>query len=186
MVQDDSTLIAACRQGDANAWETLVMRYQRLIYSIPSRAGLDEQQSAEVFQIVFARLIEHLARLEQPDRVQAWLVTTAKRETWRLLRQRAAAGREVSTDDESAQELPDHLPLPHETLQKLEDQHLVQLALEQLDARCRRLLVLLYYQDAPPSYTDVATELGIPSGSIGPTRARCLQKLRGQLKQAGF
>ncbi len=186
MVQDDSSLIAACRQGDAAAWEALVLRYQRLIYSIPSRAGLDAQQSAEVFQSVFARLIEHLGRLEQPDRVQAWLVTTAKRETWRLLRQRTAAGKEISADDEAVQELPDHLPLPHETVQKLEDQHMVRLALEQLDARCRRLLALLYYQEAPPSYTDVASELGIPSGSIGPTRARCLQKLRRHLTQAGF
>ncbi len=189
MVQSDSSLIDACRQGDAAAWEALVLRYQRLIYSIPSRAGLDEQQSAEVFQSVFARLIEHLHKLEQPDRLQAWLVTTTKRETWRLLRQlrqHTAAGSEISTDDEAAQEVPDHQPLPHEALQRLEDQHLVRLALEQLDARCRRLLALLYYHETALSYTDIATELGVPSGSIGPTRARCLQKLRAHLDQVGF
>jgi RNA polymerase sigma factor (sigma-70 family) len=138
-----------------------------------------------VFQSVFARLLEHLHKLEQPDRVHAWLVTTAKRETWRLLRQRSAA-KEVSTDDEEAQELPADLPLPHEALQRLEDQHLVRLALERLEDHCRRLLTSLFFHDTPPSYGDIAIQLGMPTGSIGPTRARCLQKLRGLLVEAGF
>jgi RNA polymerase sigma factor (sigma-70 family) len=186
MVQSDSILIAACRRGDADAWEALVMRYQRLIYSIPSRAGLDEQDAAEVFQAVFARLYDHLHKLEQPDRVQAWLVTTARRETWRVSRQRAATVRMLGTDDEEVQELPADLPLPHEALQRLEDQHLVRLALEQLDAKCRRLLTLLYFGETPLSYEAAAAAIGAPVGSIGPTRGRCLQKLRGLLERAGF
>ena len=71
MVQSDSARIAACRRGDADAWEALVMRYQRLIYAVPVRAGLDEQQAAEVFQTVFEKLIRHLDALEQPERVHA-------------------------------------------------------------------------------------------------------------------
>lgn len=186
MVQSDSTLIAACRRGNAEAWEALVLRYQRLVYSIPSRAGLDEQHAAEVFQFVFTRLFEHLHKLEHPDRLQAWLVTTAKRETWRVTRQRTASGKEASPDDEEAQEIPADQPLPHETVQRLEDQHLVRLALEQVEERCRRLLLLLYFQEPPPAYVAVAAELGMPAGSIGPTRARCLQKLRDLLDQLDF
>lgn len=186
MVQSDSALIAACRRGDADAWEALVMRYQRLIYAIPVRAGLDEQQAAEVFQTVFEKLIRHLDTLEQPERVHAWLVTTAKRESWRLLRQQTVGGVHVSVDAEEAQELPAGQPLPNEVVQQLEDQHMVRSALQQLEENCRRLLTALFYQESSVPYTEVAAALGIPPGSVGPTRARCLQKLRTLLARAGF
>jgi RNA polymerase sigma factor (sigma-70 family) len=186
MVQSDSVLIAACRRGDPDAWEALVMRYQRLIYAIPLRAGLDEQQASEVFQTVFEKLVQRLGDLEQPDRVHAWLVTTAKRESWRSLRQQKAGGIYVSVDDKEAQELPAALPLPNEVVQKLEDQHLVRSSLQQLEENCRSLLTALFYQETALSYTEVAAALGIPPGSIGPTRARCLQKLRDLLVRAGF
>lgn len=162
------------------------MRYQRLIYTIPSRAGLDQQQAAEVFQTVFEKLVQHLGDLQQPERIQAWLVTTAKRESWRLLRQQKVGGVHASMDDEETQDLPADLPLPNEVIQQLEEQHLVQSALQQLEENCRRLLTALFYRETVVSYTEVAVALGIPSGSIGPTRARCLQKLRSLLVQAGF
>jgi RNA polymerase sigma factor (sigma-70 family) len=186
MVQSDTELIAACRRGDAEAWQTLVARYQRLIYTIPVRGGLDEEQAAEVFQTVFTRLVEHLPRLEQPDRLQAWLVTTAKRETWRLTRRGRQAAAAVSIDDEDSQELPDNVPLPQEVVQKLEEQHMVRMALERLENPCRTLLSALFYQENPPAYSELAASLGIPTGSIGPTRARCLQKLRSLLDKMGF
>jgi RNA polymerase sigma factor (sigma-70 family) len=186
MEQTDNELIAACRRGDAEAWQVLVLRYQRLIYTIPIRGGLDEQQAAEVFQTVFVRLVEHLPRIEQPDRLQAWLVTTAKRETWRLTRRQRQAAVALSIDDEDSQELPDDVPLPHEVAQKLEEQHTVRVALERLENPCRTLLTALFYQDDPPAYSELAASLGIPTGSIGPTRARCLQKLRSLLDKMGF
>jgi RNA polymerase sigma factor (sigma-70 family) len=186
MDQTDNELIAACRRGDAEAWQVLVLRYQRLIYTIPIRGGLDEQQAAEVFQTVFARLVENLPRIEQPDRLQAWLVTTAKRETWRLTRRQRQAAISLSVDDEESQELPDDAPLPQEVVQKLEEQHMVRMALERLENPCRTLLNALFYQDNPPAYSELAASLGIPTGSIGPTRARCLQKLRSLLDKMGF
>src|SRR5262245_58784523 len=85
MEQSDKQLLLACRRVDESAWETLVNRYQRLVYAIPRRAGLDEDQAAEVFQDVFAVLVEELNEIEQPERLQAWLVTTAKRKTWRVI-----------------------------------------------------------------------------------------------------
>jgi RNA polymerase sigma factor (sigma-70 family) len=80
----NEALIKGCLSGDRLAWETLVERYQRLVYSIPQRAGLDQAQSAEVFQQVFEKLVKHLDQIEQPDRLGAWLAITACRETWHL------------------------------------------------------------------------------------------------------
>src|SRR5687767_6209201 len=83
----DESLVLACRGGESDAWNTLVHRYQRLIYTIPRRAGLDEDQAAEVFQRTFAKLFENLNRIRQPGSIQAWLVTTARRETLQLIRE---------------------------------------------------------------------------------------------------
>ncbi|MDP9379876.1 MAG: sigma-70 family RNA polymerase sigma factor [Chloroflexota bacterium] len=181
---NNEALIAACRAGDPKAWELLVERYQRLVYSIPRRAGLDEETSADVFGYVFASLVEHLDRLDQPSRVGAWLATTAKRETWRLARsrQRYVAPPEGYETDFMA-EIPTEEPLPEETVLRLEEQHRIRTAVEMLDERCRELLTLLFYRAESPAYTDIAAALGIPEGSIGPTRARCLQKVRRVLEK---
>jgi RNA polymerase sigma factor (sigma-70 family) len=100
MPQSDSELVAACRRGDARAWEALVLRYQRLIYTIPLRAGLDEAQAADILQRVFAKLVEALPRIEQLDRIQPWLVTTTKRETHRQQQQQARTQPLVAEEDD--------------------------------------------------------------------------------------
>mgnify|MGYP000873622691 FL=1 len=186
MERSDSELVTACRRGDEEAWQVLVLRYQRLIYTIPIRAGLDGETAAEVFQFVFTKLYQSLPTIDRTDRIRAWLVTTAKRETIRLVRQAAKVPVHVSTEDEEARETPDDLPLPAELLQKLEEEHMVRAAMEQLGDRCRRLLTLLYFQETPPAYTEIAAELGIPTGSVGPYRARCLQQIRTLLLDSGF
>jgi RNA polymerase sigma factor (sigma-70 family) len=185
----DEALVLACRRGDEAAWETLVERFQRLIYTIARRAGLDEDAATDVFQNVFASLVERLDRIEQPDRIQAWLVTAAKREAWRAVLNRNQS-RNAATADESEEDLLDRLPdqslLPDELLLELEKQHTVRAAVGSLDERCGRLLTLLFYRAEPPAYAEVAAELNISAGSIGPTRARCLQKLLRVLKESGF
>jgi len=189
--RNDGALLAACRQGDASAWESLVNRYQRLIYAIPRRAGLDDDQCADVFQRTFALLVEHLERIDQPERVRAWLVTTARREAQRM-RQKAARTQPFPTaeDEETTgaaeTALPDTAPLPDAAVLQLEEQHLVRTALAQLDERCRQLLTLLFYRATPASYEEITATVGLPAGSIGPTRARCLQKLGRLLKESGF
>jgi RNA polymerase sigma factor (sigma-70 family) len=178
MKPDDEAIVLACRRGDESAWESLVMRYQRLIISIPRRAGLDEDSCSDVFQSVFASLIERLDRIEHPDRIQAWLVTTARRETWRMIRsrkaQRAAAGED---EEDEIDRIPDDAPLADEVLIELEQQHQIRMALESVDERCRKLIELLFYRADAPAYSEIASMLKLPEGSIGPTRARCLQKL---------
>jgi RNA polymerase sigma factor (sigma-70 family) len=185
----DESLVLACRRGDADAWDVLVNRYQRLIYTIPRRAGLDEDRAAEVFQRTFVRLLENLDRIRQPESIHAWLVTTARRETLQLIREeyaeRSFSPSKENREDVSADETtPDQNPLPGEALERLEEQHLVRMAMAEMDQRSRDMLNLLYYH--PLSYAEIAALLHIPEGSLGPTRARCLEKLRRLLEQKGF
>jgi RNA polymerase sigma factor (sigma-70 family) len=179
--ESDESLVERCRRGDAAAWEALVRRYQRLVYAIARRAGLDAHDAADVFQTVFMRLFQHLSRIAEPARLQAWIVTTAKRET---LLQRRRAGRTVSiggsegADDGFDASMPvDEAPRPDESVEQWQMLAQVDVALERLDERCRQLLRLLF-GDGEAGYDEASTKLGMPVGSIGPTRARCLDKLR--------
>ena len=187
--RSDEQLLAACRRGDEGAWEALVLRYQRLIYAIPRRAGLDEDAAAEIFQDVFTTLLESVETIEQPSRLHAWLVTTAKRKTWRMVG-RAKALRpfasEEGGDADEMYDLADEGLLPDEALTRLEEQHLVRAALGELGERCRTLLQMLFYAAETPPYSEIAAALGTSEGSIGPTRARCLKKLLDALKKKGF
>jgi RNA polymerase sigma factor (sigma-70 family) len=182
MEQSDRELLLACRRGDQAAWESLVRRYQRLIYTIPRRAGLNEDLAADVFQEVFATLFEKIDEIESPERLKAWLVTTARRKTWRSITrenrlQSVGDGDEDDLGEDELASLADESPLPDEVMIQLEEQHGVRLAVGQLDERCGKLLTLLFYEDEPPPYAEIAARIGVPEGSIGPTRARCLQKL---------
>ena len=192
---DDAHLVARCRQGDAGAWAALVQRYQRLVYAVVRRIGADEHGAADVFQTVFTRLLQHLPKLEDPSRLQAWIVTTAKREA---LLQRQRAQRTVSmhrgTDEAGGDagsdaagwsadwEPADDAAGPEQQLGDLQQLQAVRLAMDRLDARCRDLLALLFTDDDERvPYDEVGRRLGLPVGSIGPTRARCLGKLRALL-----
>lgn len=190
MEPSDEELVLACREGDAAAWETLVGRYQRLIHSIPRRSGLDAEQAGDVFGHVFAALVEQLHNIEQPARVKAWLVTTARRESWRVSRiaatSRVSLDRPRSDAESPAFDVPDTDPLPDEVAQRLEAQHTVRLAVAALDERCRALLTMLFLQPDPPPYAEIAVSTGVPEGSIGPTRARCLQKMKRELDTVGW
>jgi len=186
MEPSDEALVLACRHGDAAAWETLIARYQRLVFSIPRRAGLDAELSAEVFQQVFTSLLEQLDQIEQPMRIGAWLATTARREAHRVRRRERAIMLTPGNREDNGSDILDTALLPDEILLRLEEQHKIRTAVAALDERCRKLLVLLFYRPDPPPYAEIAISIGSTEGSIGPTRARCLQKLRRLLDAAGF
>lgn len=167
-------------------------RYQRLVYTVPRRAGLDDGAAADVFQTTFARLVEHIDRIEDTARVRAWLVTTAKRETLRLLEQARrvvdlapAGGRDdaEADGDDPLDRLPADDPLPEELLSELQQHDRLRRAVDRLDPRARSFVELVFLHDPPLTYTEIAARLGIAEGSIGPTRARCLAKLRTLLDQ---
>lgn len=177
-------LVAGCRAGDAQAWSSLVRRYQRLVYAIVCRMGLDEHDAADVFQTVFERLHRHLPTLKDASRLRAWVVTTARREA---LLQRQRGRRMVSMtlaegDDDDGRgewDIADEAPLPDQRLQTLEQADRLRLALEQLEPRNRALIELLFCDEEQRlPYDEVARRLGMPVGSLGPTRQRCLDRLR--------
>jgi RNA polymerase sigma factor (sigma-70 family) len=186
MELSDEALVLACRSGDATAWSMLVDRYQRLVYSIARRAGLDQEQATDVFQLVFATLVEHLGQIEQPALIGAWLVTTTRHEAWRFSRRERMARFASLGAPDLAERLADSALLPEALMLRLEEQHQVRTAIAALDERCRRLLILLFYRPDIAPYAEIATTLGMSEGSIGPTRARCLGKLRHLLDERHF
>ncbi|MBK7704553.1 MAG: sigma-70 family RNA polymerase sigma factor [Acidobacteria bacterium] len=179
LARDDAELVRACRGGDEAAWNELVERYQRLIITIPRRAGLSEEQASDVFQEVFMTLFEKLDEIEQPDRIRSWMVTTAKFKTWGIVR--GEKGHYTPETEEEMElemaNLKDASPLADEMLIEAEQQHLIRTALRKLEERCQKILSMIYLRDTAASYVEVAKEIGVGETSISPMRARCLQKL---------
>lgn len=180
---DDAALVARCISGDSAAWTVLVQRYQRLVYAIARRMGLEEHTAADVFQTVFTRLVENLPRITDPSRLQAWIVTTAKREAL-LQRNRGQTTMSITYSDQNHEQgsdwdFADDSPSAEEAMDELQQLHQLRDAIDRLDDRCRDLLLLLFRdEDEKLAYEEVARRLSIAVGSIGPTRSRCLDKLR--------
>ncbi|MBN1310001.1 MAG: sigma-70 family RNA polymerase sigma factor [Anaerolineae bacterium] len=180
----NTELIEACLKGNNQAWEALLVRYQRLIYSIPLRYGLPEHDANDVFQNVSLLLLENLDRLRDRQRLGAWLIVTTQRECWRMLRQQ----RRVTLFPMS-REMEEQIPgkqHSEEDFLMLERQSIVRSAVGHLGTACKQLLKLLFYSEPRLSYAEISRRLGIPEGSIGPTRARCLGKLMKVLEKMGF
>jgi RNA polymerase sigma factor (sigma-70 family) len=181
----DDDLTAACLRGEQAAWNALVDRYAALIYSIPLKHGLSEQDAADVFQSVCVRLLEKLGSIRDPRGLPAWIITTTSRQSWAVLRQHQ---REVTRTREQKpleDEPIDPEPLPEDEVLALEKQHLVRTAMSQLSPTCRRLIESLFLNDRI-SYQELAQQLHVPVNSLGPTRARCLAKLRHALDAVGY
>lgn len=177
-MHDDWTLIQACRRGDPLAWEQIIAKYQRLVYSVALNLGLTNDDASDIVQITFGILLQSLHSFDENVRLGGWLITVARRHTWRL-RQRYQ--REIAHDpDDLIEQAPhdSHNPFQQwDTLEWLND------GLNLLDPRCRELLMLLYFAKEPLPYSDVAQRLNMPVGSIGPNRARCLARLKQHLTQ---
>ena len=177
--RSDADLVFECRRGNQGAWDELVGRYQRLIFAIPRRAGLNEEQAADVFQEVFLTLFEKLDDIQQPEKIRSWIVTTAKFKTWAVVRGSKGLYSPES-EEEMEQEmakLADRSPLADDVLIELEQQHLIRTALEKLEDRCQKILSMLYLRNSSASYAEVADAIGVGETSISPLRARCLKKL---------
>ncbi|CAN5414822.1 sigma-70 family RNA polymerase sigma factor [soil metagenome] len=178
MHRNDEELVADCRKGDESAWEAITYKYQKLLFSIPRRAGLGQDLASDVLQDVFTTLYVKLDQLEKPEFLRAWLVTTTKHKTIHLIsRETRGRPRYIDDDDDPAFEIADKAPLADDVLIRLEREAQIEQAFTEIDPRCRDLLMMLYLESDKVPYAEIAEKLDIPLGSIGPTRARCLEKL---------
>ncbi len=172
-------LLVRAGTGDEAAWEMIVDRFGRLVWSVARSFRLDPATAADVSQTTWLRLVENLDRIRQPERLAGWLAATTRNEALRLIRQ----NRRIlpTLDIEGA--LPPVVADPGAALVDTERQAQVIAALSALSERCQQLLRLLT-TDPPLDYAEIAGIIDCPIGSIGPTRARCLEHLRRRMAAA--
>jgi RNA polymerase sigma factor (sigma-70 family) len=177
-VRDDPVvreLVARAAGGDQEAWNQIVERYAPLVWAICGRYRLTSQDVEDVGQTVWLRLVEQIGNLREPAALPGWLATTTQHECLRVVR----AGRKRDGYGLSADELeaPDQAAFIEQELLAAERNAAVRAAFAGLPGRCRQLLSMLI-SDPPLSYLEISTVLGMPVGSIGPQRLRCLRRLR--------
>jgi RNA polymerase sigma factor (sigma-70 family) len=181
--RQDHLLVQDCLHGNEEAWSALIDRYKNLIFSIPIKHGFSNEDAADIFQAVCLSLVSELPRLREPRALPAWLIQTTAHKCFRWKDQNR---RYLDTELEQ-ERLPDQsAKIPQELLEELEREQMVRAAVSELSTDCKRLVELLFYQAPTPSYDDLAAALDIPKGSIGPTRMRCLEKVRRLLEEKGF
>jgi RNA polymerase sigma factor (sigma-70 family) len=174
-------LIEAAGRGDEDAWGAIVERFEGLIWATTRAHRLSSAESADVTQTTWLRLLENLDRIREPERLGAWLATTARHECLRHIRLRT---RELPATDQAVFDLATDQPVETELLTRERSEALVR-ALAGVGERCQALLRMLAAA-IPPSYEEIGAALGMPVGAIGPTRARCLEKLRRSPELAGL
>jgi RNA polymerase sigma factor (sigma-70 family) len=171
----DAEIVSLCLEGDAHAWETLIHRYKRLIFSIATRFGFAPADASDIFQSICVQLIEHLHELKTGERLSSWLMTMTTRQCLRF--------RSIQTRDEDDGNLSVADPVdPKENLEairlRVEREQMLRRCVDDLPDRCRGLIRLLYFVSPLPTYEEIASKLEIPVSSVGPNRARCIEKLR--------
>lgn len=170
-------LVSAARTGNNDALGQIVTELSPLLWQVARAAGLSSGDAEDVLQTVWLRLVAQLDNIHDSAALVGWLVTTAKREAWRV---RAAGRKQLPADQELLAQLPDEGPGSEEQVILDDQRRTLWVAIGRLSTRCQELLRIIAF--APrPDYATVAAALGMPVGSIGPTRGRCLAKLRALL-----
>jgi RNA polymerase sigma factor (sigma-70 family) len=180
----DAVLVRACLDGDSEAWAAVMGKYKRLIYSIPIKFGAQPDDAAEIFQAVCADLFVELPRLRRHEALKPWLMRVTRHKTmhWKTRARRESLW--MQADDASQLVTADGAGT--RVLEEVQREQAVRQAVASLPPRCREMMRLLFYEQPPLPYNEVARRLGLATGSIGFIRGRCLKKLRAQLKAAGF
>jgi len=163
----DRDLIESCLRGEQTGWTQLLTKYERLIYSMARVLCPDQEDCSDVFQNVCVALYQNLDRLRSAQTIPAWLMTVTRRQAYKIIRVKKHYA-EIEEKELVAETNVDLIAKEFE----------IELALGRLDERCQRLIRLLYFDSKEPSYAEIADKLGMVVASIGPTRARCLEKLK--------
>jgi RNA polymerase sigma factor (sigma-70 family) len=170
----DDQLVSECLAGDQRAWSALIEKYKKLVYSVPAKYQLPPEEAADIFQHVWADLYRDLGRLERVEGLRGWLITAAARRCLLHKKRRQKMLNMAGLDPNLADQKPDAAAIHAEAVreQKIRD------AIERLPIRCKKLVGMLFFEQPPLPYSEVARSLGLAEGSIGFIRGRCLKKLR--------
>jgi len=179
---EDARLVQQCLNGDENAWTRLIDKYKRLIYSVPVKYGLSPDDASDIFQNVCVDLFTNLGKLRKIESLRSWLITVATHKCFHHKRQQRQDVELDAMEQEVAEEIA---PAP-EVMQEVQEEQAVRDAIARLTPRCAELVRLLFFEQPPVPYTEVAQKLGLATGSIGFIRGRCLNRLQKILAELGF
>jgi RNA polymerase sigma factor (sigma-70 family) len=174
-------LVNAAKAGSSEALGELVTEFTPMLWQVARAAGLSSTDAEDVLQTAWLSLISHLETIHTPAALAAWLMITTRRESWRV---RKADRQQEPTDQERLISIPDPRPGSEEQAIVAEEGRRLWAAYRTLPQRCQQLLRIVAF-DQRPNYDEVAAILDIPRGSVGPTRGRCLEKLRVALGPKG-
>jgi RNA polymerase sigma factor (sigma-70 family) len=178
----DRDLIAQCLGGSDEAWCKLVGQYSNLIYSMALKYGLSHEDAADVFQNVCLFWWQSLNQVEDIHRLSSWLITVTGRTAWGLIEGRRRVRQHEGPLGVDVQEVvPARGLTPEEVILAAERSIGLRQAVNRLDERCRRLIIMLFFAPEPPDYAQIAREFGLAEGSIGALRKRCLERLRQEI-----
>jgi RNA polymerase sigma factor (sigma-70 family) len=180
--EQPSLLVERLRAGEEAAWRDYLRAYGRLIYAAGRRVGLDPSDLDEAFQLTSVAAYRSIGQLRDPSKLASWTYSIARRTALKVkLRYRSEVSVEDLSDGGVLDRLASDEPSPEEIAIQWEHAGILREALAAVGDRCRRLVDLLYLQTPQPSYEEISERLHMPVGSIGPTRARCLEKLKRAL-----
>jgi RNA polymerase sigma factor (sigma-70 family) len=181
----DERLVQACLDGNERAWEALIGKYKNLIYSIPRKYGASPENAADIFQCVCLELYSELPRLRQVAALRGWLITVTAHQAFHW-KQKVRRRAEQDLDEVAHDGFENDTPASPELIEQLEREQMVREAVADLPERCREIVRLLFFEEPPVAYRDLAKRLGLATGSIGFIRGRCLDRLQRTLDKAGF
>lgn len=189
-VWSDSRLVAACLNGNQDAWSVLIRKYKNLIYSVPLKYRAPAQDAADIFQAVCVDLFLELPKLRKIQSLRSWLITVAihKSYQWKQKQARWSDQEPEDVEREAVESFASRPIRPEEQqlVEEAEREQIVRDALAQLPERCQEMIRLLYYEHPPLPYHVIASRLGLATGSIGFIRGRCLKRLYKILKDMRF
>lgn len=180
---EDEQLVQGCLNGDERAWNRLIDKYKRLIYSVPVKYGLTPDDAADIFQNVCVDLFTNLSKLRKVESIRSWLITVATHKCFHHKKQQRKDVELDAMEQEVAEEIA---PAAPQVLQEVQEEQAVRDAIQRLSPRCAELVRMLFFEQPPLPYTEVAQRLGLATGSIGFIRGRCLNRLQKILGELGF
>jgi RNA polymerase sigma factor (sigma-70 family) len=179
----NTRLVRECLEGQQEAWSALIDRYKNLIYSIPIKYEFTPDEATDIFQSVCLEMLSELKNLRKPEALPKWIMQVAAHKCFHRKQQRLRLAVSDSGEELEKQTVP---PIAEGILSQSEEEEALREAIAALPPRCRKLVVMLFFEEPARPYREVAASLGIALGSVGFIRQRCLDRLRKRLDEAGF